>query len=161
MRRVLLSAACAALLTAACATPAPYGPAMRAGAQGFSEQRIENDRYRITYRSHGDPMRAQDLALRRAAELALANGSDWFTITSGYVDPGRPDANGRPSVSIGAGSSSWGRYRSSGVGVGLGFSFGGGEATTSSIEVRLGRGTRPDDPRAYSARDVLENVGRY
>jgi len=119
IRTALIAAA--ALSLAACASLQPYGPAMSANGQGFTEQRIEANRYRVTYQGVGAPQPVSDLAFRRAAELTLEQGYDWFEVTQRFVD-GRPDSAGgmRPSVSIGAGSSNYGprprRWRSSWAG---------------------------------------------
>ncbi len=77
--------ALAALTMAGCATG--YGPVYeRAQSQyddGFSEQRVEENRYRVQYRiENGDLRLAQDWALRRAAELTLDRRYDWFQIIS-------------------------------------------------------------------------------
>lgn len=151
---LLAVAACAAAL-AACASLAPYGPQMGPGGQGFSEQRIESDRYRVTYRGVGAPGPVADLALLRAADLTLQEGYDWFEVTQRYID-GRPDSAGgvRPSVSIGAGSGRYGRYSASGVGVGVGLNLSGPQPTSTVLEIRLGRGAKPDRAEAYDAREV-------
>lgn len=147
-----------ALALSACASLAPYGPAA-GGGQGYAEQRIEANRWRVTYRGVGDPGPVADYALLRAAELTLQNGYDWFEITQRWTD-GRPDSAGglRPSVSIGAGSSRYGRYSSSGVGVGLGLNFSGPSPTSTVLEIVMGRGPRPDRPTAYDARGVEDSL---
>jgi hypothetical protein len=162
MIRALVAAACALSLTA-CASLAPYGPQRGPGGQGFSEQRIESDRYRVTYNGVGAPGPVADLALLRAAELTLEQGYDWFEVTQRYID-GRPDSAGgvRPSVSVGFGSSSgrYGGYRYSGssTGVGVGLNFSGPSPTSTVLEVRLGRGPQPDRGEVYSAAEVRANL---
>ncbi|MAW81788.1 MAG: hypothetical protein CMI63_16250 [Parvularcula sp.] len=79
-------AAFAALAMAGCATGG-YGPVYeRATSQyddGFSEARLDDNRYRVQYRiENGDLQLAQDWALRRAAELTLDQRYDWFQIIS-------------------------------------------------------------------------------
>ncbi|MES2833691.1 MAG: hypothetical protein V4707_03160 [Pseudomonadota bacterium] len=157
IRTALIAAA--ALSLAACASLQPYGPAMSANGQGFTEQRIEANRYRVTYQGVGAPQPVSDLAFRRAAELTLEQGYDWFEVTQRFVD-GRPDSAGgmRPSVSIGAGSSNYGRYRSSGVGVGVGLNFSGPSPTATALEIVMGRGERPDRANAYDARGVRDSL---
>lgn len=151
--------ASAALILGACATLAPYGPQAGPGGQGFSERRIESDRYRVTYDGIGAPGPVADLALLRAAELTLEQGYDWFEVTQRFID-GRPDSAGglQPSVSVGVGSSSgrYGGYRYSGTstGVGIGLNVTGPSPTSTTLEVRLGRGERPDRIEAYDAREV-------
>jgi len=89
----ILSIAASALALSACATLAPYGPQAGPNGQGFSEQRIESDRYRITYRGVGAPGPVADYALLRAADLTTQEGRDWFEITQRWTD-GRPDSAG-------------------------------------------------------------------
>ncbi len=156
--------AAAGLALSACASLAPYGPQMGAGGQGYAEQRIESNRFRVTYNGVGAPGPVADYALLRAAELTLAQGYDWFEVTQRWTD-GRLDSAGgmRPSVSIGAGSSSYGgrygSYRSSGVGVGVGLNFSGPSATSTTLEVVMGNGETPDRPNAYDASDVRDSLG--
>ena len=151
--------AASALALSACASLAPYGPQQSAGGQGFNEQRIEADRFRVTYNGVGAVGPVADRALFRAAQLTVDQGYDWFEVTQRYVD-GRPDSAGgfRPSVSVGygGGSGRYGgyRYSSSGVGVGVGLNFQGPSPTSTLLEIRLGRGARPDRGEAYDAREV-------
>jgi hypothetical protein len=74
-----------ALATAGCATGygPSYGPARSASDSGYSDVRIDDNRYRVQYRiESGDVELAQDWALRRAAELTLDSRYDWFQIIS-------------------------------------------------------------------------------
>ena len=160
MRPTLIAVTAAALVLAGCASLAPYGPQMRPGGQGFVEQRIEADRFRVSYNGVGAPGPVADLALRRAAELTLAQGGDWFEVTQRYID-GRPDSAGgvRPSVSIGAGSGRYGGWSTSGVGVGVGLDLSGPQPTSTTLEILIGRGDRPDRREAHDAREVLRALG--
>lgn len=161
---VLPVLAAAGLALSACASLAPYGPQMSASGQGYAEQRIESNRYRVTYRGVGAPGPVADMALLRAAELTVAQGYDWFEVTQRWID-GRPDSAGgvRPSVGVGYSSGTYGgrygSYRSSGVGVGLGLNFSGPSPTSTSLEVVMGSGTRPES--AYDARDVVASLRRW
>ena len=156
--------AAAGLALSACASLAPYGPQMSANGQGYVEQRIESNRFRVTYNGVGAPGPVADYALLRAAQLTTAQGYDWFEVVQRWTD-GRLDSAGgmRPSVSIGAGPSSYGgrygSYRSSGVGVGVGLNFSGPSPTSTTLEVVMGNGARPDRPNAYDARGVQESLG--
>lgn len=157
----VLILAASAMAVSACASLAPYGPATSPRSQGFVEQRIESDRFRVTYRGVGAPGPVADLALLRAAELTVETGNDWFEVTQRYID-GRPDSAGgfRPSLGIGAGSSRYGGFSSSGVGVGVGLNFSGPQPTSTVLEVRLGRGPAPDRAEAYEAREVIAALRR-
>ena len=150
----------AAVALAACATAVgtPYQPVDARGF-GFSETRIESDRYRITFT--GDGATPQDVveafAIRRAAELALANGYDWFRVVGGGLDR---DVRGGANVGLGVGTGSFGRR--GGVNVGAGGNLGrvgAREFFTARIEVLMGRGAPPEDDDVYDARSVLDSVG--
>ena len=158
-RLTLLTLAASALALGACASLAPYGPQMGPNGQGYAEQRIESNRWRVTYRGVGAPGPVADMALLRAADLTVQNGFDWFEVTQRWTDGRRDSAGGvRPSVSIGAGSSRYGRYSSSGVGVGVGLDLSGPQPTSTVLEVVMGNGPRPDRPEAYDARDVQRTL---
>lgn len=155
--------AASVLVLSACASLAPYGAKGGPGGQGYSEQRIESDRYRVTYDGVGAPGPVADMALLRAADLTLQSGHDWFEVAQRWTD-GHPDGAGgvRPSVSIGAGSGRYGGYSASGVGVGVGFDISGPQPTSTTLEILMGRGARPDRPNAYDARGVRDSLrGRF
>lgn len=155
----ILTLSAAALALTACASLAPYGPQTGSGGQGYAEQRIETNRWRVTYSGVGAPGPVADLALRRAAELTVANGDDWFEVVQRYTD-GRPDSAGgiRPSLSVGAGTGRYGGFSTSGVGVGVGLNFSGPAPTTTTLEIVTGRGQAPERAAVYNARGVLETI---
>jgi hypothetical protein len=145
------TAAALLVLLAGCASTPSYGPASSSG-YGYTEQAIESGRYRVTYKGR-DVSEAEDGALRRAAELTRDQGFDVFTVTSRSLDRDRRAP--RSSVGIGGGTGG----RRSGVGVGVNVPLGGGsEAVTVRLEIVMGRGARPDDPRSYEAASVLSNL---
>jgi hypothetical protein len=163
MKRLTLSALpiLAVLLLAACETPQPtlYQPAAGPQAVGFSEARIEPGRYRVTFRAGpgAPPAQAQDYALRRAADLALADGYDWFRVygrDTGWV------GGGGPTIGLGIGGASFGRHSGVGGGLGTGFNLGGGPAPVATLEVVMGKGQRPSGPDVYDARGVQQSIGR-
>ena len=150
-----------ALALTACASLAPYGQQRGSGGQGYSEQRIESNRYRVTYNGVGAAGRVADWALVRAADLTTEQGYDWFEVTQSWTD-GRPGGGGgvRPSVSIGGGSSRYGGYSASGVGVGVGLNLSGPQPTSTTLEIVMGRGAKPNSPNAYDARSVQGSIPR-
>jgi hypothetical protein len=83
--RTLVFAVAAGLL-AACATSTPYQAAAPGnyGRYGFEEQRIENNRVRITFRGNSLTQRetVETYLLYRAAEITLENGNDYFVVSS-------------------------------------------------------------------------------
>ncbi|MEM8988410.1 MAG: hypothetical protein AAGC95_16975 [Pseudomonadota bacterium] len=155
-----IAAALAAALLAACAATGPtaYGPADDKGF-GYQETKIEDNRFRITYGgSAGVPAgEVENLALRRAGELALENGYDWFRVIGGDLSSEK-----RGGVALGAGVGTGSYGRSSGVSVGAGGNFGAigaKEFATARIEVLMGSGETPDEPNAYDANAIIDSLG--
>ena len=148
----------------ACATSSAYGP-QNGDDTGFTSQRIEQDRFRVSYTAANEAQ-ARDLALLRAAEVTLDNGFDWFRVIGGNTS-GDPDARRRnaPRIGVGVGVGSGGYYRNrnrtrTNVSVGVGDIVGlvKGPRVTSAIEIRTGQGEKPTSPDAYDARSVAQNL---
>lgn len=160
MKRWIAPVLIALLLGACASTPTLYQPAAGPNAVGFSDMRIETDRFRVTFRGGpgAPPEQVADLALLRAADLALEQGFDWFRVTDRYTRTAAP--NGGPRVSVGTGSASFGRHSAFGLGLGTSFNLGGGPSLAQTIEVLMGRGAAPRDPNVYVARDVRRMLGQ-
>jgi hypothetical protein len=158
MKRLVI-APLIALSLAACETtpPQPYGQPAAPKVMGGSEIRLEQDRYRVTYRDSAkvDQARVEDMALLRAADLALANGYDWFRIVDRFADVTAPRG---PTISLGTGGATFGRNSSVGLGVGTSFPLGGAGTRAVTLEVQFGRGARPNDRNAYGAADVSRSI---
>jgi hypothetical protein len=167
MKRLLLPALAGLCLSlAACATPTVYQPAASPNAVGYSEYPIEPGRYRITFQggSSADPQQVMDYAMLRAADLAIAQGYDWFRIADRSV---QATGGGGPRFSLGIGGASFGGGHHSGVGVGGGVGmdlgdggYGGYGAPAATIEVLMGKGPLPEGLDAYEARAVRNTLGR-
>ena len=86
MRRVLITLASLAVL-GGCATPTPYQAADEAG-RGFTETRIESNRYRISFEGNSltDRETVETYLLYRAAELTVESGYDYFTVVNRATD---------------------------------------------------------------------------
>jgi hypothetical protein len=158
MKRWFAIAVSAAAL-AACATPTVFAPMTRPGGTGYSETRIQSDRYRITFRggSDADQNRVDELALLRAAQVTLDAGCDWFSIVSRYGEAQPPRG---PTLSVGGGTASWGRHSGSSFGMGVGgIPLGGGPILDETIEIVLSKGTPPRGaPNAYDAHDIVRSI---
>lgn len=158
MRRLIAILATAAALSACASAPTVYQPAAGPKAVGFSEYRIETDRFRITFRGGpGAPVeQVADYALLRAADLALTEGYDWFRV----VERGTQvvGANSGPRLSLGTGGADFGRRSAVGVGVGTSFNLGGGPSLAHTIEVLMGKGAPPRAPDVYNAREVQRSL---
>ena len=157
LRVIFIGAAGLALAACVTAVGTSYGPADSKG-YGYSDTKIESDRYRITFAGDGatSPQAVEDFALLRAAELALANGYDWFRVVARDMQ-----ARERGGVGIGAGVGGGSYGRRGGVGVGVGGDLGtvgGKRFFTAYLEVLMGKGEQPDSGEIYDARSVSEAI---
>ena len=165
---------------AACATPAPYQPNIKgqSTAGGYSEIRLEPNRYRVNFMGNSLTGRetVEGYLLFRAAELTVESGYDWFSIvdrdtdkkTQTYVEP---DPFYRPWYgAYGFWRPSW-RYYGRGFGWRGWDPFWGDpfwadrvdvrtvERFEASAEILMQKGAKPqDDPKAFDARAVIENL---
>lgn len=80
-----------ALLSACAATPTPYQPSVSDSARGYSETKLEDSRYRISFKGNGVTNRetVENYLLFRAAELTLQSGYDTFTVVNRDTDADR------------------------------------------------------------------------
>lgn len=146
----------ALLSLAACmSAPTRYVAAADTDDMGYREQRLEQERYRVSFRGNPDLKgpQVEDMALRRAAELTIQNGYEWFNVVSRNTDlAGGSYTPSGPTIGVGGSTGSFG----SGIGIGLGFNLGGDSRQyQSTLEVLMGRGAKPVDPNAYDAQQVL------
>jgi hypothetical protein len=147
-----LPALALALVLAGCATSSGYGPATSGSSSGYTEQKIEETRYRVSYRAN-NPDFAENGALRRAAELTLAEGYDWFTVVTRDLE--RTRSGGGSSVGLGGGNIG----RRGGVGVGVSVPLSQPrERVNARVEILMGSGERPEGPRSYDARSLVTNL---
>lgn len=148
------------LLLGACAIETPYQAAD--GRYGYSEQQIEENRYRVTFTGNPSTPRetVQNYLLYRSAELTVQKGYDYFTMVDrdverdtryyshGYVDDfGYYGFNRRHSYNR--------RYRPS-----FYSSTSYPVSEYSGIaDIHLAEGEKPeDDANAYDALDVLQKL---
>ncbi|MBW8813808.1 MAG: hypothetical protein JF588_10325 [Caulobacterales bacterium] len=183
MLRKTTAFAAALLLSAglaACATPTPYQPLARGNATsgGFSEIRLEPNRFRVTFAGNSLTSRetVEGYLLYRAAELTVQNGYDWFRIVDRDTDKkvetyAEPDPLYRPWYgSFGYWRPSW-RYYGRGFGWRGWDPFWGDpfwadrvdvrtiEKYEASAEIVMQHGAKPaDDPRAFDAHAVMDNL---
>lgn len=162
VRAVIAAAGLAGgLVLAACAGPTPYQAALESG-YGYAEQRVERDRFLVSFSGNAltDRETVETFLLYRAAELTLQENYDYFTVVRrdtesetriydtglsrfdvryryyhpiygwyGWRDPFWDDVDLREST----------RYE-------------------AMAEIVLGRGETPDDPDAFDAREVVDNL---
>lgn len=159
MKRLILTAALCASLAACASAPTVFTAANGPQAIGFSDYRIEPGRYRVTFRGGpgAPPEQVADYALLRAADIALADGYDWFRVADRVMRQAGPD-NG-PRVSLGTGGGSYGRGGGVGIGLGTSFNLGGGPALAQTIEVVMGKGAKPPGGDVYDAHQLRATIG--
>lgn len=158
-----------------CASPTPYEPATSSSrsATGYSSQQISQDRFRVTFAGNSLTSRetVEDYLLYRAAELTQEQGYDGFVLmqrdTESRVNT-RVDRFGAPPYSYWG--PSWRYFRG-----GRGWSywdpyfadpFWGHSVDVRTVqryeafaEIKMFRGTRPNDDKAFDAQDVLKTLG--
>lgn len=180
------SAAVAAVLAlaaglGACATATPYQPNLpgQQTSGGYSEMRLEQNRFRVNFAGNSLTSRetVEGYLLFRAAELTVQNGYDWFSIVDRHTDRNartyvEPDPFYRPwyGPSYGFWRPSW-RYYGRGYGWRTWDPFWGDPFWADRVDVRtverfeaaaeivMGRGPKPaGDTRAFDARAVIDNL---
>jgi hypothetical protein len=144
------------LLLAACAgKPTPYQSAQ--GGYGYSEQRIEDNRYRVSFAGNSATSRqtVEDYLLYRAAELTVQNGHDWFEVADRDTVQEYAGYGGSPAMGVGG-------VRGD-VGVGLSFPMfggsGGAPSYTAQMDILVHDGEKPlDNANAYDAFEVISRL---
>ena len=144
------------LLLAACAgTPTPYQQAR--GGYGYSEQQIEENRYRVSFAGNSATTRqtVEDYLLYRAAELTVQTGHDWFEVADRNTVQEYAGYGGSPEVGVGVGSG--GNF---GVGLSLPVLGGGSSGRyTADMDILVHDGEKPQqDPNAYDAFSVISRL---
>ena len=145
----------ATMAITACAGPTNYKPAPDEGAFGYSQQKLQTNRYRVKFSGNDRTERetVENYLLYRAAELTLEQGGDYFVVERGDTER---DVERTTAV----------------TGVGFGFSpffFGGGfggSGATSSREDYTAYGTisihkgapASELTNAYDARELQANL---
>jgi hypothetical protein len=147
----------ALLLTGCASAPTPYQAAK--GGFGYSEQQIEENRYRVSFAGNAATSRqtVEDYLLYRAAELTVQTGHDWFEVVDRNTVQEYSGYGGSPEMGVGVGSG--GNF-----GVGLSFPVlggggGGGGSYTASMDVVVRDGEKPqENANAYDALSVVSRL---
>jgi hypothetical protein len=176
-RAAALLAPLAAGLLFACATPTPYQPlgARGTGASGgYASQQIEQNRFRVSFTGNRltSRERVENYLLFRAAELTVQQGYDGFTVVRRDTDRDvdtrvRRDPFGPGPYGYWAPYWSWyGPYGWNAWDPWIGRPFFTSTVDIDTIEryqamaeIVMFRGSRPDDPMSFDARQVMANLG--
>ena len=176
-----LVAAALSVAVAACSTATPYQPdiAGQRVSGGYSDMKLAEDRYRVTFEGNSltSRDRVEGYLLYRAAELTLEQGADWFLIVDRFVERDAqtyvtPDPFYRPwyGPRYGNWRPYWRYYRQ---GFGWRDWYGGRdpfwadrvdvhtvERFEAHAEILTRRGPIPaGEERAFDARQVIEDLG--
>lgn len=147
-----------ALALAACATATPYQPAGSSNG-GYAEQRLESNRYKITFAGNSITPRqtVENYLLYRSAEVTLQNGYDYFVLADNNTDS---QTSYSQTFSGGFGSYAWYPYPYGGP-------FWGGNVGNSiprteyqaQANILVFKGDKPaNDPKAFNAHEVKANL---
>jgi len=153
-RRPGLSALLPVLLLSACATVTPYQP-LREG-EGYTEQRIESTRYRVSFAGNSITPRetVENYLLFRAAELTLQQGYDYFVLTGSDTDS---QTRYQQTVSAFGGFGWYSHYPAFDIGVASSYPI---TEYQAQAYVTMYKGKRPADAvSAFDAREVRTNLG--
>jgi len=166
LRNLIAAAAITTTLgLAACSSgPTPYQPGAGRGDTGYAESKIENDRYRISFKGNSLTERetVENYLLYRAAELTLQNGFDTFTIVNRDTD--KNSSIRQSGGYMGSRMSysyfvprygwvrSWDPFWSTPT------SYYEVTRYEAFAEIIMGRGSKSSDPNAFDARQVSQNL---
>ncbi|WP_396595019.1 CC0125/CC1285 family lipoprotein [Brevundimonas sp. R86498] len=162
----------AAVTLSACATSTAYAPAGFNGQRGgYAEQRLESDRYNVSFSGNSVTSREQvEMSLLlRAAELTTENGYDWFSTVNRATDRdtrfqtlsdplySRYGPYWGPSWRY-YGYGRWSRWNDPFWGR-PDFDIRQVDRYEATAEIVMGRGPKPaGDANAFDAREVISNL---
>lgn len=161
----IVALASVGIALSACETSTPYAPAEDRQGYGFTEQQIEDNRFRITFRGNSltDRETVEDYLLFRAAEVTLEQGYDYFVV----VEDDTEKTTTYTGVGPRSGFAYYGRGRPFPY-YGYGYRWGPGYDADYVTErnrysalayIVMYKGEKPSDrPTAYDARQVVENL---
>lgn len=168
------------LSLASCMTATPYQPASASGSvrNGYSDEQIEENRFRVSFSGNSLTSRetVERYLLYRAAELTLQNGYDYFVLADRDTEK-KTQTYATPGIG-GAGFGPWGawgpywRFHNPGWGWRSWDPFWGDPFFDRNVDIRtvdryeamaeivMGKGPKPADTvRAFDARSVKERLG--
>lgn len=146
-------------LTACAPAPTPYQAAAGPYGFGYSEQQIEQNRYRVTFKGNADTPRQQveNGLLYRAAQLTKANGFDYFIVVTQNTEPQTR------YVSTFEGFGGYGHYHHSWISPGFDTTYGESYPVTNYsafADIFMMKGRKDmNDVKAFSADDVMQKLG--
>lgn len=163
----------ALLFLSGCASQNYYRPAGETSRYGYAEEKLERNRYRVEFRGGASTSMktVERYLLFRAAELTLASGGNYFIVTQRDTDK---EVSYRSTITFPSHYHHghyffYHYYHDPFYGPGYGPGFGAGyqsemrpiERYTAVAEILIMSGEKPEDnPHAYDASSVIEQIGR-
>src|SRR5262249_21308615 len=136
-----LTAAALVIFVAGCLAPTPFQPAATRGSDGYTVERLEQDRFRIGFSGNEatGPRQVEESLTYLAAQVTLRNGADYYVMAKYKMD------QATTHHSMGGYSEYVQCCRSRGV---------TGREYEASAEITIHKGKAPpDDPAARDARE--------
>jgi len=157
------------LALTACSTPTPYAPQEPGGYTGYTDQRLDHNRYRVTFTGNSVTRRetVEDYLLLRSAEVTLQSGFRYFVFDTRDTEA---------KTSYQSDFVGWPGWRGRGFGYRHSWAFGDDPFGPSYDQVNTYPITRyqayaeivmlspeqaKDEPRALDARDVVDHIGAH
>ena len=164
--RLFLAAVALGLGLAACATETPYQPIVERGGYGYSENQIESNRYRVSFRGNSLTERetVENYLLFRAAELTQQRGFDYFIVADRGVQ-GHSELRSMGPYRAGFAPNYWFFTRRGWLPFYDPFfdqpaSYREITRFEASAEIAMFHGQKPaENANAFDARDVVANLG--
>lgn len=156
------------VLMTACSSQPDYR-AVDGSGYGYDTTQLTDTQYRVTFKAKGsDADKAMDYALLRAAEVTLQDGYDWFVVThrETLIDDQRVEptstlgySNSRDVVTrCGLISCETTSYPRSSFSAGVHIGGDRSQDIKSIIEIKLGKGVRPDTNASFDALEVRQHL---
>jgi hypothetical protein len=154
------------LMISACSAAPAYKAAHYSG-YGYQDYPLAEDRYRVSFKARGDDRHAaMDYALRRAAEVTLLEGYDWFIVVDRETSTDREISHGGGFTmqtthmavrDCGVLGCSTNYYPSYSYGMDMRAEE-RREKVQAVLEIRMGEGARPSEGESYDAKLLVRRL---
>ncbi len=153
MKTILVSTLLGCLLLAGCASAPVYRAASSPNDYGYRDTALTSSRFRVRFAGGYGVARetVENLALLRAAQVALAHGSQRFRVVSSDTDSITDYDQPRVSVGYGRGWGYWG----SGVGISHSYAYARYETV---LEIQIGADLPAKGEHIYNAKEVEQHL---
>jgi hypothetical protein len=144
-----------------CSTATYYQPASSNEEPGYRDQKIEENKYRISFIGNSvTPRETVELyLLYRAAELTIQNNFDYFVFSEHQVDA-KTEISGSSSMPGVYGYGAYGRRGFPYYGMGMSANFSTQTHYETVAYIKMLKGKAPETlAYAFDAKEVIKNIG--